>query len=202
MAALLFMIFGWFFHIIFVFFKIVFPVWSLRTQRYYKWIHLCLLCVGKLINGAYIKKDKQSFFNTCFTYFPTVIGLLAMIVVSNVAKAPEKYTLLSFPPRRCEGKDQDYYKNFLPQNVLGVLANVMLVIVSVVIHQVCMVVKETKQINLNTPQICVFIYLFSHLSETQLHSRRQGTDHYCLLRPLSGDFTLRRRSLHQRSSDN
>ena len=48
-GALIFMVFGWLFHISLVFFKIAFPILSLKIQRYFKWIHVCLLCVGKSI---------------------------------------------------------------------------------------------------------------------------------------------------------
>ena len=48
-GALLFFIFGWLFHISLVFFKIVFPILALRIQKYFKYIHVFLLCIGKSI---------------------------------------------------------------------------------------------------------------------------------------------------------
>ena len=49
LVSLIFLILSWFIHICLIFYKIACPIWSLRTSRYNKWIHLCLLCVGKLI---------------------------------------------------------------------------------------------------------------------------------------------------------
>ena len=47
LGALIFLILGWFFHICLIFYKIICPILSLRTQHYNKWVHLCLLIVGK-----------------------------------------------------------------------------------------------------------------------------------------------------------
>ena len=47
LGAVTFMILGWFFHISLIFYKIICPILSLRTQHYNKWVHLCLLIVGK-----------------------------------------------------------------------------------------------------------------------------------------------------------
>ena len=49
-GALIFFIFGWLFHISLVFFKIVFPILALRIQKYFKCIHVFLLCIGKSIS--------------------------------------------------------------------------------------------------------------------------------------------------------
>ena len=46
--AFYFMIIGWFFHICVVVFKLVCPILALRSKKYSKWIHLCLLTIGKL----------------------------------------------------------------------------------------------------------------------------------------------------------
>ena len=54
--AFYFMIIGWSFHICVVVFKLVYPILALRSKKYSKWIHLCLLTIGKLTHvSAHVK---------------------------------------------------------------------------------------------------------------------------------------------------
>ena len=76
-----------------------------------------------------------------FTYaklsvFLAEIFIPAMLVLSKVAPGEEQYTILSFPPRRCEDKQSNFFSAILPKSAIALAASAMLVIIGWVIHKV------------------------------------------------------------------
>ena len=64
-GALIFMVLGWLFHISLIFFKIVCPILALKSEAYFKWIHLCLLGVGEARLVVYfVMCENTQFFTT------------------------------------------------------------------------------------------------------------------------------------------
>ena len=63
-----------------------------------------------------------------------------MIVLSNIRNVREQYTILNFPPRRCRANQLNYYTDILPENVMAVFGNLMVVIIGWIIHKVCVCV--------------------------------------------------------------
>ena len=63
-----------------------------------------------------------------------------MIVISKIRSVREEYTILNFPPTICRANQLNYYTDLLPQNVMAVLGNLMVVIIGWIIHKVCLYV--------------------------------------------------------------
>ena len=66
-----------------------------------------------------------------------------MLVVSKVAPEEEQYTILSFPPRRCDSKQNNFFSAILPKSVIALAASVMLIAIAWVIHKVSSLIHVT-----------------------------------------------------------
>ena len=64
-----------------------------------------------------------------------------MTVLSNIRNVREQYTILNFPPIISRSNQLNYYTDILPENVIAVLGNLMVVVIGWVIHKVCVCVR-------------------------------------------------------------
>ena len=74
--------------------------------------------------------------------FLTEISIITVIVTNNVVSNGSQFTVLYFPPLRCEKDERNYYINILPYNILITISVFMLAITTWVIHKVCWMVKQ------------------------------------------------------------
>ena len=66
----------------------------------------------------------------------TELTVSVVVVISNVAAKEERFTILSFPPRICENKNDTFYDSILPESVVAALLTGMLVVIGWVIYKV------------------------------------------------------------------
>ena len=66
----------------------------------------------------------------------TEIAISATIAISSLAREEDQLTILTFPPRNCEAKDNTVYGTIIPECALGAVLTCMLVIIGWVIYKV------------------------------------------------------------------
>ena len=71
--------------------------------------------------------------NTCSL---AEIAIPAMIVISSVLPGEDRYTVINFPPRRCENRENSIYTSIIPESTIAALGTVMLVIICWIIYKV------------------------------------------------------------------
>ena len=59
-----------------------------------------------------------------------------MIVISSVLPGDERYTIVNFPPRRCENRENSIYSSVIPESIIAALGTVMLVVICWIIFKV------------------------------------------------------------------
>ena len=166
-------------HIFLIFFKIVCPIASLKAERYYKWIHVCLLFVGMRVPIAvfiWMKANLGIWLRKTFCVFLTEILIPTILVLRKVAPREEQYTIISFPPRRCDDKQDNFFSAILPKSLIALAASVMLVTIGWIIHKVSSIslVLLATLLNQLEPIMCARYF---HLAEEGENSSSQGDDH-------------------------
>ena len=96
--------------------------------------------------------------------FLAEIVIPAMLVLSKVAPREQQYTILSFPPRRCEDKQSNFLSAILPKSAITFAATIMLVIIGWIIHKVSSILCN------NTSNITEW-YVANYLLKKLLHAQ-------------------------------
>ena len=68
-------------------------------------------------------------------FYPEIV-IPAMIVISSLVPEEEQFTILFFPPKRCEEKNGTYFTSILPECIIAVMGISMLVVIGWIIHKV------------------------------------------------------------------
>ena len=64
------------------------------------------------------------------------IVISAIQVTRNLAAEEERFTVVSFPPRTCENRNNNFYNSILPQSIIASMTTAMIVGVGWIIFKV------------------------------------------------------------------